>query len=51
MKKIVTCGAVNTDFPGYDNMSIQKAIDYAASFGGGEVFCQKANIGLWILFI
>lgn len=46
MRKSVTCGAINTDFPGFDNLAIQKAIDYIASLGGGEVFLSEGKYGL-----
>ena len=34
-KRIITCGAAGTDFPGFDQVSIQKAVDEAAKIGGG----------------
>ena len=34
---VVTVGGANADFPGYANVAIQGAVDYAASMGGGRV--------------
>ena len=33
----VTCGGIDTDFPGFDNAAIQQAIDYAQDIGCREV--------------
>lgn len=43
MKNIVTCGGVHAKFPGSDNSTIQKAIDYIASIGGGEVLLSEGK--------
>ena len=40
---VVTCGDVETDFPGFDNHTIQAAIDSVAEAGGGEVLLSAGE--------
>ena len=38
----VSCGAPDADYPGFDNRTIQKAVDFVSVQGGGEV-CLSAG--------
>lgn len=45
MKKyaMITCGAPGADYPGYDQDAIQRAVEAAASAGGGEVLLSPGE--------
>ena len=39
----ITCGGTETDYPGFDNLAIQKAVDSVSKAGGGEVLLSAGE--------
>ncbi len=46
MRITITCGASDSDFPGFTNRQIQAAVNAAAGLGGGEVVLSRGTFAL-----